>query len=162
MKTKFIILISIFVGVVALDQWTKGLILSHFQVGEAIDVIKGFFQLAFVQNPGAAFGIMQQVPSYIREPFFIVIPILAFFIILFLFVRLEEDDYYQATAYSLILSGAVGNLIDRLRFGWVIDFLYFHWNYKYWWPAFNVADSCIVVGVCLLFIHSIFLTKSAN
>lgn len=155
MKKKYIILLSIFIFVVGLDQWSKNLIVAHFQVGEAIDMIKGLFQLAYIQNTGAAFGILQQAPAYLREPFFMVVPILAFFIILFLFIRLKDNDYLQAVAYSMILSGAIGNLIDRIRFGWVVDFLYFHWQYKYWWPAFNVADTCIVTGVCLLFLQSV-------
>lgn len=161
MKKKYSIVIILSPIVIILDQWTKHIIHSRFQWGETLDVIPHFFQLAYIRNTGAAFGILQDVPAYIREPFFIAVPILAFFIILFLFFKLDKNDTFQALSLTLILSGAVGNLIDRIRFGWVIDFLYFHWDYKYYYPAFNVADSCIVVGVCMMFLHSLFLQKKA-
>lgn len=158
MKSKYFILIFISVVGVVVDQWTKHIVHTRFAWGESVSVIQGFFALTYVRNSGAAFGIMHKAPAYFRDPFFIAVPVVALFIILFLFVRLHQSQRLTAVALSLILSGAIGNLIDRLRFGYVIDFLDFYWK-DYHWPAFNVADSCIVVGVTILFILSFFQDK---
>lgn len=155
MKVKYLLLALISVVGIVVDQWTKHLVHTKFAWGESIPVIQNFFSLTYVRNSGAAFGILHKAPSYFREPFFIAVPVVALFIILFLYIKLSDDQKLTATSLSLILCGAVGNLIDRLRFGYVIDFLDFFWK-DYHWPAFNVADSCIVVGVSILFILSFF------
>lgn len=159
---KLAILLIPSITTIVLDQWTKQLVLQKFQWGESVSVIESFFALTYVRNTGAAFGFMQNAPSYFRDPFFIVVPVVALFIIFFVFLRLKKEQVYTATALSLILGGAIGNLIDRVRFGYVVDFLDFHWKEVYHWPAFNVADSCIVVGVSFLFISSFFQEKSQN
>src|SRR5690606_3926367 len=82
-----------------------------------------------------------------RDPFFVAVPVVAIFVISFLVYKTEARAKLQVISLSLILAGAVGNLIDRVRFGYVVDFLDFHWKEVYHWPAFNVADSSIVVGV---------------
>ena len=97
-----------------------------------------------------------------RDPFFIIVPIVAMFLVLFFLARLPSDQKVSAFAFSLILGGAIGNLVDRLQLGYVVDFLDFHWQEIYHWPAFNVADSSIVVGVSLLFILSFFPQNSAK
>ena len=158
MKKKFIILIVLVVGFLILDQWTKHLVHKNFSWGESKPIVSGFFSLTYVRNSGAAFGILHKAPPAFRDPFFIAVPLIALFVIIFLFVRLQDNQLFTAGALSLILSGAVGNLIDRLRFGFVIDFLDFFIK-DYHWPAFNVADSCIVVGVSILFIQSFFQSK---
>ena len=148
-----LVIISV-VGLI-IDQWTKHIIHARFAWGESVPVIDGFFSFTYVRNSGAAFGILHSAPSYFRDPFFIAVPIIALFIIGFFYYKLPENQKLTASALSLILSGAVGNLIDRLRFGYVIDFLDFYVK-TYHWPAFNVADSCIVVGVSILFVLSFF------
>lgn len=158
MKTKYTILALVSTIGIIVDQWTKNLVHSKFAWGESVAVIKNFFSLTYVRNSGAAFGILHKAPAYFRDPFFIAVPVVAMFIILFLYFKLQENQKLTALALSLILSGAIGNLIDRLRFGYVIDFLDFYWK-DYHWPAFNVADSCIVVGVSVLFILSFFQEK---
>lgn len=155
MKIKYLLLFLISGVGIVVDQWTKHVIHSRFAWGESIPVLKDFFSLTYVRNSGAAFGIMHKAPAYFRDPFFIAVPLVALFIIGFLFVRLPDAQKLTASALSLIFCGAIGNLIDRLRFGFVIDFLDFYWK-DYHWPAFNVADSCIVVGVSVLFIQSFF------
>ncbi|NBY20544.1 signal peptidase II [bacterium] len=142
--------------VVVFDQWTKQLILNRFQWGQSLPIIDSFFALTYVRNMGAAFGILHNAPSYFREPFFILIPILAMVIITAVLAKLNSTQKLTGVALSLVMGGAIGNLIDRVRFGYVVDFLDFHWKEVYHWPAFNIADSCIVVGVCYLFIHSFF------
>lgn len=159
---KYGILFLTTVIVLVVDQWTKHLVHTRFRWGESVQYIESFFALTYVRNSGAAFGLLHKAPAWFRDPFFIVVPLVALIVILVLFVKLKEDQKWTALALSLILSGAVGNLIDRLRFGYVIDFLDFHWKEVYHWPAFNVADSCIVVGVAVMFIQSIYNPEIAS
>jgi len=155
LSNKYGLLALTLVVVIALDQWTKWLVHTKFRFGESMPVIQDIFALTYVRNSGAAFGLMHRAPSWFRDPFFIIVPLVAMVVILLLFVKLQENQKLTAWSFSLILAGAIGNLIDRLRFGYVIDFLDVHWKEVYHWPAFNVADSCIVVGVCLMFVQSL-------
>lgn len=155
LKSKYGILLATGIVSLVLDQWTKHLVHTSFRWGESVDVIKHFFALTYVRNSGAAFGLMHRAPAWFRDPFFIVVPVIAMVVIAVLFYKLKDDQKGTAWSLSLILGGAVGNLIDRIRFGYVIDFLDFHWKEVYHWPAFNVADSCIVVGVTLMFLQSL-------
>lgn len=155
LKTKYGILAITVILTLVIDQWTKHLVHMSFRWGESVEVIKNIFALTYVRNSGAAFGLMHRAPAWFRDPFFIVVPVAAMIVIAVLFIKLKDDQKGTAWSLSLILGGAVGNLIDRLRFGYVIDFLDFHWKEVYHWPAFNVADSCIVVGVALMFLQSL-------
>lgn len=140
------------------DQLTKSMIMSRFHLGESISIIPGFFNLTLVHNPGAAFGFLANLDPSWREPFFLAVPTITLAVILFLLHRLRDQQAWSRHAFSLIVAGAVGNLIDRLRFGYVVDFLDFHWQYTYHFPAFNVADSAISAGVGLLVLAT-FLEK---
>jgi len=151
---KILLLAVLLVVIILVDQWTKHLVHTQFNWGESKSIISGFFDLTYVRNQGAAFGLFHQAPPAFRDPFFVAVPVIAIFVILFLIFKMVSDSLWSVIALSLILAGAIGNLIDRLRFGYVIDFLDFHWREIYHWPAFNVADSSIVVGVCLWFILS--------
>jgi len=157
---KYKVFLVVFTVIVALDQWTKHLVHTKFYWGESIPIIDSFFALTYVRNSGAAFGILHRAPATFRDPFFIIVPILVLLIITVIFVRLTQAQRLSAFALSLIYAGAIGNLIDRLRFKYVIDFLDFHWKEVYHWPAFNVADSSIVVGVGFLLLESFFSGKS--
>lgn len=137
-----------------IDQWTKELIHSRFRVGESLTLIDPVLAFTYVRNKGAAFGILQTANPSFRDTFFMIIPVAAISVISYLYYKLEAGQRLQSLALSLILSGAVGNLIDRLRLGFVVDFVDVHWREVYHWPAFNVADSCIVVGVGILFLQS--------
>lgn len=159
-RTKYMVLAITSVIVIALDQWTKYYIHTRFHLGESYIVIPGFFDITYIRNMGAAFGFLHRAPGWFRDPFFIAIPVIALSVILYLFVTLPRSFRWTAFALSLIFSGAIGNLIDRLRFGYVIDFLYFHYREVYYYPAFNVADSAIVVGVALMFLLS--FTRKEN
>jgi len=134
-----------------LDQWSKIYIDTHFALSQSKLLITNFFHLTYVRNPGAAFGIFAD--SAIRIPFFITISSVATLVILWYVRRVPSEKTWQLLALGLIFSGAVGNLIDRIRFGEVIDFLDVHW-YNYHWPAFNIADSAICVGVTIMLICS--------
>lgn len=133
------------------DQLSKIYIDSSFSLYESIPVIENFFAITYVRNPGAAFGILAD--SNVRIPFFISVSVLASIGILWYLRRVDDTDRWQHFALGLIFSGAVGNLIDRVRLGEVIDFILVHW-YQYHWPAFNVADSAICVGVAIMFLCS--------
>ena len=135
--------------IVALDQATKLYIDANFRLHESIPVIDGLFNLTYVRNKGAAFGILAD--SAVRIPFFITVSILAMLGILWYLRRIRNDQPLALFSLSLVFAGAFGNLIDRIRLGEVIDFLDVFWR-GYHWPAFNVADSAICVGVALLMI----------
>lgn len=152
--TKFKCLLVIVGSILILDQWTKHIVDTTFFWGETRPVIESFFSLTYVRNSGAAFGILHRAPAWFRDPFFLIVPLVALIIIGAIFLKLSDSQRLTLWALSLIVGGAIGNLIDRIRFGYVIDFLDFHWKEVYHWPAFNVADSCIVVGVGLMFIQS--------
>lgn len=139
----------IVVPVLFLDQASKLYIDHHFALYESQTVIDHFFNITYVRNKGAAFGILAN--SAIRIPFFITISLVAVGAILWYLRHLGAAERLQAFSLRLILAGALGNLIDRIRLGEVIDFIDVHW-YQHHWPAFNVADSAITVGVGLLLI----------
>ena len=150
MAPKFRVSLIAFVITLTLDILTKYLINANLTYADRIPVIEGFFYLTHVRNTGAAFGLFRDAPSVIRLTFFIGIAGVAIVIIIQFLRRLAPGDRLSALALGLILGGAVGNLIDRIRLGEVVDFLHFDLWGGYSWPDFNVADSAIVVGVGLL------------
>jgi signal peptidase II len=135
--------------ILVLDQATKLYIDANFRLHETVPVIRDVFHLTYVRNKGAAFGILAE--SSVRIPFFIGVSIVAMLGILWYVKCIRDNQRLALIALSLIFAGALGNLIDRIRLGEVIDFLDVFWR-SYHWPAFNVADSAITVGVTLLFI----------
>jgi signal peptidase II len=135
--------------VVALDQFTKRLALASFQPGEVRQIIAGFFNLTLSFNRGAAFGLWSSLQSGWREVVLGGTILLALGVVGFLLTRPYYRSYAAQIALAAILGGAIGNVIDRFIFGAVIDFLDFYVG-SYHWPAFNIADSAICVGVGLL------------
>jgi signal peptidase II len=136
-------------GVVALDQLTKAVVLSHLAPGTHVDVVEGFVTLTLVMNPGLAFGLLGNVPSGWRW-LVAALSIAALVVLARVALRvLPGGSRLDRVAIGLIFGGAIGNLIDRMRFGAVVDFVDLHVR-GYHWPAFNVADSAITVGVLLL------------
>ncbi len=150
MNKKYIYLLIISAILICLDQVTKIYIHTQFHLGESVVVIKNLFNITYVRNFGAAFGFLANTHPEFREIFFLAMPPAAILIILFILKDVQNNDKWQITALSCIFGGAIGNYIDRLRFRYVIDFLDFHINEKYSWPAFNIADSAIVCGVIIL------------
>ena len=147
MSFRFRLLLIVSAVVLVLDQATKLYIDRRFALHESVTVIEDFFHITYVRNKGAAFGMLAD--SAFRVPFFIVVASVAALGILWYLRQLRPDQRLLQFALSLVFAGAVGNLIDRVRLGEVIDFLDVHW-YQHHWPAFNVADSAITVGVGLL------------
>lgn len=139
-------------AIVLLDQLTKLLVVRSMRLGRNIPIVPGFFDLTFVLNPGAAFSLFATLPEWIRNPFFILISVGAAVLIVAYRSRYLRENRLASVSLALILGGAIGNLIDRLRYGVVVDFLDAH-IYQYHWPIFNVADSAISVGVTLLLIE---------
>ncbi len=133
-----------------LDQATKIWIVQSLGYADRITVVENFFYITHVRNPGAAFGLLASSPEPYRLTFFIVVTLIAIALIISFYRRLAPGDRLSALALGLILGGAAGNLIDRIVYREVIDFLHFRLWSGYSWPDFNFADSFIVVGVGLL------------
>lgn len=152
MKKKLTWLFFLSSIIIIADQLTKIYIYTHFQLSESVSIVENIFNLTYVRNFGAAFGFLAQTNPEFREIFFLLMPPVALVTILFILKGVNPKDNTQILALSSIFGGAIGNYIDRLRFGYVIDFLDFHYKNRYNYPAFNIADSAIVLGVSVLFI----------
>ena len=148
-------LYAIALSIVILDQASKFAVVHSMRLGQTIVLIPGFFNLSYVLNPGAAFGILASHSPSFRSPFFVGVSLLAIGLIVYYYHRyLREPTRLPGAALGLILGGAVGNLIDRLRVGMVIDFLDVFVS-AYHWPAFNVADAAISIGVGLMLLRMV-------
>ncbi len=152
---KYARLTAIAGAVVVLDQISKLVILKTLDLHRSISVIPGFFNITHIHNPGGAFGIFAGHAPLLRKLLFLVVSSLAAVFVLYFYRRTPPSHPWLAAGFALIFGGAVGNLIDRLRFGKVVDFLDFYVG-SWHWPAFNVADSAITVGVSIFVIHILF------
>lgn len=139
-----------------IDIISKNIIKSTMELYSAVPVIDGFFNIVYVLNPGAAFSFLHDMNEKYRQLFFVIVTIIAIFIILYIFTK--EKSKISITGFALILGGALGNLIDRIYIGKVVDFLDFYYS-SYHFPAFNIADSCITIGVALIIIDALFFHK---
>jgi signal peptidase II len=135
-------------AIVILDQLTKLIVHRTMALHQSIPIIDGLFNLTYVRNTGAAFGIFAGSVEIFRRPFLILVSILASCFIVTLLRRLADRERGLITALTFVLGGAIGNLIDRVFYGEVIDFLDVYWR-NYHWPAFNIADSFITIGVAM-------------
>lgn len=154
----------------ALDLWTKSLISANFRLGESKKIIDGLLDLTLVHNSGAAFGMGPRWSPY----FFIVTSILAIGFVIYLIRKMQADEIRSAWGLALVLSGALGNLVDRIRFGYVVDFVLVYlprakcpsilikWFRTCQWPAFNVADAAITVGAILFALDLLMRRKSKS
>jgi len=153
MKNKYLKVGSIIGIVLVLDQISKYVIQTHIRLSDSITVVPGFFNITHVRNKGAAFGILSTLPEFWRSAFFITVTLLAVAAIGALIMKTHER--LLVYAFSLIAGGAIGNVVDRIRYGEVVDFI--QWYIKsYYWPSFNVADSAISIGVMLLAFEMLF------
>ena len=143
-----IVYFSIVLLVILLDFASKAVILNTLSKGPAIEVTS-FFNLVLAMNKGISFSMFSNAGPYLLT--ILALGICAFIV----YLIFKEKDAFTRCCLSLILGGAIGNIIDRVRFGAVVDFLDFH-AFGYHWPAFNIADSCICVGVVLLLFRMIF------
>ena len=143
-------------------QRVKGWTQTQFQIeGQSITVIDGFFNLTYVKNTGAAFGMGGQAAPLLRALMFLVIPTIFSFWVLFMLFKSIKGTFHMSLAYALILAGAVGNLIDRYSLGYVVDMFHFYVR-SYHFYVFNVADSCITIAAFILIGDMIWQTRLKN
>lgn len=155
---KYSKLLFISVVIVALDQITKSIILNSLELYREIRIIPGFFHITHAHNPGGAFGFLANQSPAVRIVVFLFISTLALGFILYFYHKTPDTHKLLAAGFALIFGGAVGNLIDRVRFGTVVDFLSFYipviplklFNP---WPTFNIADSAITIGMSVFVYH---------
>lgn len=140
--------LSLMIGVVVVDQLTKMWVMETFVYSETRQVLPGLFNLTYLTNTGVAFGMFAGEENIVRQVFFVAVAVVALVALYFAFRHFKEQGRLFSIAIGLIAGGAIGNLIDRLRHGAVVDFLDFYIK-NYHWPAFNLADSAITVGVGL-------------
>ena len=143
------IFLAILVTGLPLDQLTKVLVQLKMPLGSQVPLIPGLLNLVHVRNKGEAFGLMSGWPTDLVWVFFVAVIGLVLVVLGYLYWRLPDDHWPAAVGYSLILTGALGNLIDRVRLGEVVDFIDVYWG-RYHWPAFNVADSLVCVGAAVM------------
>ena len=134
------------------DQLSKLAVLASLQPGQVSPVIPGFFELTLALNRGAAFGFLANMPDGLRQILLALATLVAMAAVGYFLIHEHYSGHLAQVSLALIIGGAVGNIIDRVRLGDVIDFLDFYFN-DFHYPAFNVADSCICVGVVLLFVR---------
>ncbi|MDR0454160.1 MAG: signal peptidase II [Deferribacteraceae bacterium] len=152
-----IILPAMFCVVVTLDQITKFAVKTNMRLYDSVEIIPGLFNIMYVLNPGAAFGMFGGHSEMFRTIFFIGMTALACIMILALIIR-EYRFKVRTFAYTAVISGAIGNMLDRLHTGKVVDFLDFY--FKNWhWYTFNIADSFITVGIAVLLLDFFVFNK---
>jgi signal peptidase II len=144
--------LAVFLGQAPPPSW-DGL---HYRPASQWVLSASFFRLRYAENPGAAFGLFRALPENVRGPLFHVVSLGAVLLISFYFSRLtgSRDERFARWGLPLVLGGALGNAVDRVARGFVIDFIEAHWYERIAWPAFNIADTAICVGVALLVVDS--------
>jgi signal peptidase II len=185
---KYVVLVAITFAVIALDQWTKYLVIRdlttgfafqesagerlkilygkpppeapdgyHFRPRRHVTVAANFLRLRYAENPGAAWGLFRNLPENFRGPLFHIVSIGAVIVISYYFTRLSGTvpaERWALFGLPLVLGGALGNYVDRIARGFVIDFVEAHWMDRATWPSFNVADAAICIGVGMLVVDA--------
>lgn len=154
---KILIFITLIFVIVFIDQWSKSYVSGNFRLHESVKVIDGFFNLTYVQNKGAAFGFGGRFDDWVRIGLFKVLPVGAVIWLFVLFLKSFNGPMIMTWAYTLILGGAIGNIIDRIRLDYVVDFFDFYYGRSHF-ATFNVADSAITLAAGLI-ILDFFLNK---
>ncbi len=157
----FLAPISIAALVFIADQATKLVVRRTIDPRDSIPVLDGFIDLVHARNPGAAFSFLAQAPAWFRGPFFLAITIIAVVVLLYVIARVPAEDRLLRIALGGVLGGALGNLLDRLVYGEVTDFIDVHWR-EYHWPAFNVADSSITLAVIAVVAQALFAARRSE
>jgi signal peptidase II len=155
LKNKYARLAAIAGVIILLDQVSKEIVLRSIPVYTTIPVVDGFFNLTHIHNPGGAFGLMADFSPVVRSIIFLFISSLAVGLIFYFYKKTPAHYAWLSAAFAMIFGGAIGNLIDRIRFGIVVDFLDFYLGNLHW-PAFNVADSAISIGIGIFLYHLVF------
>jgi len=147
-KSRFPYVVLVF-AIIGLDRWTKWLVQTRLVLNQTIPIIDAFFNITYVRNTGVAFGILDPVSLPLKSTVLAVLTLVAITGVLVYSWRTPANQTLLQAALSLILAGALGNLYDRVVYGYVIDFIEVYYR-TYRWPSFNVADSAITTGVGLL------------
>lgn len=155
---KVILLFLISIVIIAVDQWSKIYVDTHFYLGESYKVIEGLFNLAYVRNSGAAFGSFGESHQWIRVVVLRIIPVIACLWLCYALIRHKKNTMLINISYALILGGAVGNLIDRFRLDYVIDMFDFYQGTAHF-ATFNVADAAISTAAGLLILDYLMNIK---
>ena len=161
LRNKYLFLFVISSSLIVIDQYTKFMVTLHIPLSYSINVVEGFFNLTHVRNSGVAFGIFSEQNSQLKPYLLIFVSIIAIIAILVIFHQTGKDKRMVQGALVLVFSGAIGNLIDRVLHKEVIDFIDIFFNNRHW-PAFNVADACITIGVMLLAVDLLVNSKPFN
>lgn len=141
--------------IILLDQITKLIVLETMPLFQTIPVFPGFFNLTHIHNPGGAFGFLSTQTSPIQRLLFLFVCSLAVGLIFYFYRKTPLEQTWLSTAFAMVFGGAIGNLIDRVRLGKVVDFLDFYIGDLHW-PAFNVADSAVSIGMVIFLFHILF------
>jgi signal peptidase II len=148
-------------AVYILDRLTKLLVMDRMELNQSVTVVAGFFDIVHVRNTGAAFSFLASWDSAYRTPFFLAATVAAMALLLHFVRKTRPEDTLMLVAMALIMGGAAGNLTDRLVYGNVVDFIEWYVG-RYRWPAFNIADSGITVGIVLMGIEVFFRGRLAD
>lgn len=154
MKQRYLILFSLSGLILSVDQLLKHIVSTAWVNQAATELIPRILTGVLKKNNGFVFGFLQQAPKQLQDVFFIAVPVFALILIVLIFIKLQDNQMLTSIALTTIFSGAVGNLLDRIKYGFVVDFLQLHWQQKLILPAFNVADISILSGVFLMFINT--------
>jgi signal peptidase II len=154
-NSKYFRLFIIAGAVIVIDQISKLVVFELMPLYESLIVIPGFFNITHVHNPGGAFGFLAEQSAALRYFVFLFISSVAVVLIIYFYHKTPDNYLLLSCGFALILGGAVGNMIDRIRLGVVIDFLDFYVGNLHW-PAFNVADSSITIGMVIFIYHLLF------
>lgn len=147
---KYLVLLSTSGLLVSLDQLTKNAVSGHLRMGESLPLVAGLLSLTHVHNKGAAFGLLATLAPEVRDPLLLALPPAVLLGILAIFYRLRPSQRLSIYALAMIVGGALGNIADRARLGFVVDFIDIHWSGGWRFPAFNLSDAAIAAGVGLL------------
>jgi signal peptidase II len=156
--TKRFLLFAVFaLTITGCDQVTKLQAVAHLAHGATVTVHPDFWRFLYVENPGAAFSMLHDAAEPWRTMFLVAFGAVALVLIVTMLVRAKNS--WQASALALILGGALGNFVDRVRLGYVIDFIQWHWYDRASWPVFNLADAALSIGIVMLLIEPRLRTK---
>ena len=161
MRNKYLFLFVISNALIIIDQYTKFMVSLHIPLNYSVNVVAGFFNLTHIRNSGVAFGIFSEQNSELKPYLLIFVSIIAIIAILVIFHQTDREKKMVQTGLVLVFSGAIGNLIDRVLHKEVIDFIDIFFENQHW-PAFNIADACITIGVVLLAADMLVNSKSFN
>jgi signal peptidase II len=153
MKRKYLILFSLSGLIIALDQLSKTWAVLFVSPGEEVPLFSNWLSLVRAQNSGFAFGLIQRAPDSLKDVFFIGVPVFALVLIVLIFIKLQDEQLFTSFALTTLLAGAIGNLIDRVQYGHVLDFLQVRFLGMSL-PPFNLADCSIMVGVVLMILST--------